>query len=768
MAQYAPEMAQFAPDMELFPPDMGQFPPEMAPIDMPSYVYNNGAAYEVKYDADQDSGSDTTALNNASLIALRSEGHFCDVLVQIHDSGSSKIDFAAHKLILVAASPFFRYLYESGQLFNVVDLPNSFGAAAFSILLDAMYGRPLTMEDVRAQTTDVASLLPELQALATFLGLTQLAKQIENWTHGSSLNHVTVKEESNDDDEISYVTNTRYDAPEISAPKKKRVRKLIKDAKNGMKRSKGKGKMPKSEDAPVANGLGEEESAECTTKTELLSVEGNETPIENHQPSSSSLKRKSMKPMKDRSHSTDLEPINADILAEDAIKDDDNDNPDDEPSDPINAELHSQFKSLSQDEIKNIFPNPRDRVIIAKQRLKNKVDRVQGSMNSWHRACHRKESLIGKKIPYANRSARVNKIWNDDKLIAGEVRGESVDDELELKSASGEIQKGIVCQVAPNEVWCPFCDLKIARSSKSMLTAHMASHFLSDHDYVWVEHSFVCDLCDFVHFTLDNVKDHLHLFHNITRKGSGEAAILCPNCGITFATKKRLRLHKLSCAAGCEAKEREETKNKPKKVYPPRFHACDACGKSFPASVLLENHMSKDHGAPYRFYCSQPDCSYGVNTRSYLLEHLFSAHRIHAGTSPILKCEHCDYVTLSKNLHKKHNLSHTAVEYSLKCTYEGCDKSFRQKRHLKKHLDEFHGNLQLPCPYCSSTFASKIKLRRHEKVMHTQRVRNFKCPYCSHATVTKENCRTHVKRSHPLLPPDVIDLQKLGLPPMPL
>ena len=178
--------------------------------------------------------------------------------------------------------------------------------------------------------------------------------------------------------------------------------------------------------------------------------------------------------------------------------------------------------------------------------------------------------------------------------------------------------------------------------------------------------------------------------------------------------------------------------------------------------------MSKEHGVPFRFQCTEQDCKYGANSRDTFTDHLFSAHSINVGSKPILQCEYCEYFTIHKSYFVKHQLTHTAHEFSFKCTHDGCDKSFRQKRHLRGHIAMCHIDLKLSCHYCGSIFPTAIKLRRHEKRMHTDRVRNFKCGYCNHATVARENCSTHVKRSHHDKPVLVIDLRKAKLPPLPI
>ena len=192
--------------------------------------------------------------------------------------------------------------------------------------------------------------------------------------------------------------------------------------------------------------------------------------------------------------------------------------------------------------------------------------------------------------------------------------------------------------------------------------------------------------------------------------------VTCAKCGKTFESKKSRNAHKRLCASGSKPKSPKEYQ------YPQRTHVCGSCGKEVSSALMLENHLAKEHGAPYRFTCNQEDCSFGTNVRSQLICHLFTVHKINTGALPILKCPDCDFVTLNKGGYQKHVLCHTALEYSFKCTHEGCDKAFKQKRHVINHVTSCHKNDNLPCPHCRNTFGSAKKLLKHVRVMHTHRL----------------------------------------------
>ena len=427
----------------------------------------------------------------------------------------------------------------------------------------------------------------------------------------------------------------------------------------------------------------------------------------------------------------------------------------DEKAVGVDPEAVPNLKTLSQEEIKVMFKNPRDRAILGKKRLRTRVEKPVGNSKSWHRITEKDAPFVGKLVPYGNRGIGTSKVGNDLKTIKGELRGEVHDGKLRLLQENKEEEVVLERDHNGKVRKCPFCDHKILRYKYCQI----AFHFFQHHDYVWSNYAFVCDICEFVTFTLAKIQTHLGDFHSCRRSPLKE---LCHECGKTFQSVFKLKAHRMICP---RREAEEDLSDAQKKVY---SHACQTCGESFSTAASVENHMSKVHGTPYRFPCTEKECNFRTNLRHSLIQHLFSAHKVHVGSEPILKCNYCDFVTLRPRTLAHHELRHTAQEYQYKCTHDGCDSSFRTTRHLKLHISKCHIDLKLPCQYCDAVFPTTDKLNRHEKRMHTNRVRNFKCGYCEHATVDRENCRTHIRRSHTGKPLVIIDLKKSGLSPLPV
>ena len=163
---------------------------------------------------------DSIALAKTKLSSLRDAGDFCDVIIQVSDTQNYAenydVKFKAHKLILVAAIPYFYSLYADDQLKDFVALPPCVEPLTFSIILDFAYFHPLSPRLIHSKLTHdpahsrlpLALVLEKLIATATFFGLDRLANRLTTWskdTHPTqSLDHsLSVKHEVLDDDGIN-------------------------------------------------------------------------------------------------------------------------------------------------------------------------------------------------------------------------------------------------------------------------------------------------------------------------------------------------------------------------------------------------------------------------------------------------------------------------------------------------------------------------------------------------------------------------------------
>jgi uncharacterized Zn-finger protein len=89
------------------------------------------------------------------------------------------------------------------------------------------------------------------------------------------------------------------------------------------------------------------------------------------------------------------------------------------------------------------------------------------------------------------------------------------------------------------------------------------------------------------------------------------------------------------------------------------------------------------------------------------------------------QCRSCKAMFSRQSHLDRHNLSHTG-ERPFVCVFEGCTKAFTRKEHLKRHVENTHGNSRSPshqpiiCLVCSHQFKDQQTLKKHLKAKHSE------------------------------------------------
>jgi uncharacterized Zn-finger protein len=95
------------------------------------------------------------------------------------------------------------------------------------------------------------------------------------------------------------------------------------------------------------------------------------------------------------------------------------------------------------------------------------------------------------------------------------------------------------------------------------------------------------------------------------------------------------------------------------------------------------------------------------------------------------------YKTCKKCREKKH-----------KCTYEGCDKSFKDKGHLNRHIRTVHeGDKPHECEICNKTFGQKGYLDTHIRTVHEDD-KPYECKICNKSFGHKGCLGRHIRNVH--------------------
>jgi len=110
-------------------------------------------------------------------------------------------------------------------------------------------------------------------------------------------------------------------------------------------------------------------------------------------------------------------------------------------------------------------------------------------------------------------------------------------------------------------------------------------------------------------------------------------------------------------------------------------------------------------------------------------------------------CDVCGNGFMTKSDLDQHGAVHTKVK-AYKCTVEGCNKAYSDRRNLTRHKKTVHeGGVYYECEECGRRFGQKVNMMRHFQSVH-QKEKNFKCSTCGIKFARKGNLTTHIKTVH--------------------
>ena len=138
------------------------------------------------------------------------------------------------------------------------------------------------------------------------------------------------------------------------------------------------------------------------------------------------------------------------------------------------------------------------------------------------------------------------------------------------------------------------------------------------------------------------------------------------------------------------------------------------------------------------FPCTVPGCDKVFKVKNLLQRHLKTVHT----SERLFNCDKCPKSFKTRSNLTTHSMVHNS-ESKFFC--EECGQQFKHRSSLTAHIKQLHqGQKSFKCPFCPKMFSQKGNLQEHIRI-HTGD-RPFKCDLCPRTFTTSSQHRLHVKR----------------------
>lgn len=168
-----------------------------------------------------------------------------------------------------------------------------------------------------------------------------------------------------------------------------------------------------------------------------------------------------------------------------------------------------------------------------------------------------------------------------------------------------------------------------------------------------------------------------------------------------------------------------------RKVTRVRTHICVICQTSCSDIKTLNAHYKQSH--QFKGICD-------ICNNEFLTPITLTRHRYNHGALPF-KCKTCKERFPFKSMLTTHMITHSNLKYH-KCHYRKCDKEFKNKGDLMRHLNDHFRMVNLVCP-----FGDYETDKRHNYQIHVKRhkVALFSCRKCGQCYLKPEKLAKHMK-----------------------